>query len=233
MPGRADYRTAPGAKRLQAAMQALAQFHLAASSFPRVSAGSVEPSPGIGQRLEQLAKLQAGGYHKLTSAIEVAGWATLRPRAERLLEFFPSAARHVQRLLSDAKSLRTPLQPCIRDVWHDHILFEQDEVTAIIDFGALRIESVAADIARLLGSLAQDNADDWRTGQAAYESVRPLCEAQRQLVVAFDRSATLLGPLNWLTWIYLEGRQFEDHVAIEERLDAYIQRLTKLCSTAT
>lgn len=45
------------------------------------------------------------------------------------------------------------LQPCIRDIWHDHVLFDGDRVTGLIDFGAMQIDTPATDIARLVGSL--------------------------------------------------------------------------------
>ena len=44
-----------------------------------------------------------------------------------------------------------PFNLCIGDVWHDHILFEGDAVTGMIDFAAAKVDHVAADLARLLG----------------------------------------------------------------------------------
>ncbi len=98
----------------------------------------------------------------------------------------------------------------------------------IIDFGSMRSENVAADVARLLGSLAGDQADDWRAGLAAYESVRRLSDDERSLVTAFDRSTVLLGGLQWLEWIYLEGRQFAQPDAVLLRVDELLSRLVTL-----
>jgi hypothetical protein len=46
-----------------------------------------------------------------------------------------------------------PLQPCLCDSWHDHVLFESDAVTGLIDYGSAKIDHVAVDLARMLGSL--------------------------------------------------------------------------------
>jgi homoserine kinase type II len=123
---------------------------------------------------------------------------------------------------------RVPLTPCIRDIWHDHVLFEGNVVTALIDFGALRPENVAADVSRLLGSLVADDEAGWTAGLAAYEELRPLSPIERQLVTAFDASSVLLSGLNWLQWVFLDGRQFNSHATILDRVDANLARLRHL-----
>jgi homoserine kinase type II len=225
MPGRADYHERPSSQRLRAAMQALAQFHEAATSFPLPDVSPV-PSPGIRQRWEQLEQLQSGGLARLRNSIQPALWPALAERAERLLSLFPLAAPQVSTLLSRALTARAPLTPCLRDIWHDHVLFEGDDVSALIDFGALRPENVAADVSRLLGSLVADDHDDWSAGLAAYQTIRPLLSVERQLVTAFDSSSVLLSGLNWIQWVLVEGRQFEAREAIITRLDAVLNRLT-------
>ena len=63
------------------------------------------------------------------------------------------------------------LQPCIRDVWHDHILFLGDSVSGIVDYGAMAVDTVAGDIARLLGSLVGNHVADWEEGIDAYHQL--------------------------------------------------------------
>jgi Ser/Thr protein kinase RdoA (MazF antagonist) len=105
------------------------------------------------------------------------------------------------------------------------VLFTGDRVTGIVDFGSLNFESPAADIARLLGSMALDDAAGWELGLTAYEAVRPLTEVERQLIRAFDESTVAMSGLNWLQWIYLEHRQFENPGRILARLDATLARM--------
>lgn len=110
------------------------------------------------------------------------------------------------------------------------MLFVGDDVSGLIDFGAMQPDSVAADIARLLGSLAGDDRQAWTTGLAAYESVRPLSEPERTLIPIFDQANTVLSGLNWLQWIYLDRRQFDNRQAVMQRLDGNLPRLALLAA---
>ncbi len=96
----------------------------------------------------------------------------------------------------------------------------------------MRIENIAADLARLAGSLAGDDPYGWQAALAAYHTVRPLSEGEQRLIVAFDRSSVLLSGLQWLAWIYLEGRAFDRPAAVESRLDAILGRLERLVAEA-
>ena len=60
------------------------------------------------------------------------------------------------------------LQPCLVDVWHDHVLFTGEEVTGVVDYAAMRLDVPHADLARLLGSLVEDDEAGWRAGLEAY-----------------------------------------------------------------
>ena len=136
--------------------------------------------------------------------------------------------RRASRRPSNKPRAQVQVVPCLRDIWHQNVLFEGDEVTGLIDFGSLRPENIAADVARLLGSMAEDDRALWREGFAAYESRRPLSESEAILASAFDSSGVLLGGINWLTWIYERGRVFEQPSAVLERLDYFHRRLTVL-----
>lgn len=228
LPGRADFRQAPSAAKLQAAMRALAQFHRAAATFP-VAEPAQMPSPGIGERAERLDwLLLRGGLETLAAAVRPADWPELATRAASLLLLFRRAAPRISLLLAEARKLPVPIQPVIRDVWHEHVLFERDHVTGLIDFGALRADSVTADLARLLGSLVGDDPVAWQQGLAAYETARPLSLAERRLVSVFDRSGVLLSGLQWLEWIYLQNREFANRPAVLARIDEILVRFEHL-----
>jgi len=227
MPGAADYLAAPSTGKLEAAMTALAQFHTAAASFPLPESGSL-PSPAIRQRVEQLSTLAHGGIDELEASLVAAAVSQdqgIGERARRICRLFARPAGGVLAMLENCRALKVPQQPCIRDIWHDHVLFQGNAVSSLIDFGAMRPESVAADAARLLGSLARDDPDDWANGLAAYESVRPLTEAEALLVTALDRSTVLMSGLNWIEWLFVQRRQFDDLEAVAARMDEILLRL--------
>ena len=227
LPGAADFRQQPSPERLSNALEALALFHRAAATFPLPEAGPTG-SPGIAERRDRLAKLLAGHALQLGGSVPDGQWPELAARARRLLGLFAAVGPGLLPHLDRAAAIRVELQPCIRDVWHAHVLFSGERVSGIVDFGGMRPENVAADIARLLGSMALDNRVDWQHGLTAYESIRPLSDNERTLVNAFDRSSVLLGGLQWLEWIYLEGRTFSNPLAVLSRLDEFLARLETL-----
>lgn len=230
MPGCADYHCLPCPNKLKAALSALACFHRSAASFPLPEAHS-KRSPGMLERRERLHQLCDGGVSRIADQISNGDWPELALRGRQLCELFHAAVVKVHQLVEHACQLQVPLQPCIRDVWHDHILFEGTDVSAIIDFGAMRPDCVAADIARLLGSMVQDDLVGWHVGMSAYQATRPLSDAECQLVVAFDRTSVLMSGIQWLEWIYCQGRQFEDREAVIARIDDNASRLVHLAAS--
>jgi homoserine kinase type II len=107
-------------------------------------------------------------------------------------------------------------------------LFTGDEVTGIIDFGAVDINTPATDIARLLGSLVADDLEGWQTGLAAYSAVRPLSPEESLAVVALDRSGIVLAGCNWIRWIYIERREFDNRQHVIDRFRKLLGRVAKI-----
>lgn len=227
LEGEADRGRVSGPARLVAAMQALARFHAAAASFPSAEAAR-GPSPALAQRLALLQSLLGGDAQRISAAVSAQHGGELVRLARRLLELFELAVPLVARRLEPATRIVVSLQPCIRDIRREHVLYQGDQVSGLIDFGAMSHECAASDIARLLGSLVQDDANLWRQGLAAYLAVNDLEVETQQLIGVFDQTAVLLSGTNWLRWLYLERRQFEDLQGVQERLNQTLQRLEHL-----
>jgi Ser/Thr protein kinase RdoA (MazF antagonist) len=227
LPGVADYERSPRVEKLRAAMRALAQFHLAVARSP--ASPPLVPSRAIAQaitqRLNCLLELERGGIDTLANAISDEIWPDLAPLAREVTAELPRVVPIAIARLAPLANEPLPLQPCIRDVWHDHILFTGDVVTGLIDFGAMQIDTPATDIARLLGSLVGDDAADWQNGLAAYSAVRPLSENESSAVAALDAAGTILAGCNWIRWIYVEGRSFDNPQQIIERVARLVSRL--------
>lgn len=227
MPGCADFLRLPCVIRLQAALSALANFHLAAASFPLPESG-LTPSPGIIARFSRLSGLLEGRLEHVGRSICHETWPELAGLATRLCQIFRQGATIVSPLEYPARRAEIRLQPCIRDVWHDHILYCGQEVSGIVDFGAMRPECVSADIARLLGSMVQDDALMWNVGLTAYQAIRPLSDAELHLVTAFDRTSVLMSGIQWIEWVFCEGRRFDDRDAVVSRFEEILRRLEYL-----
>jgi Ser/Thr protein kinase RdoA (MazF antagonist) len=223
MPGSASYARQPSLQKIVAAQHALARFHELAASFSSPQLGQ---PPGAQERHQLLRYWLAGTGNTVRNQLPRIGWPELAARAVHILDGLDRLGPHVLNELASVQEGRVPLQFCLRDIWHENVLFEQDQVTAILDFGAVRVESPAADIARLLGSMAQDDTQ-WQHGLKAYEQTRRLTDAERSLAATYRRSGTLLAPLNWLKWIVVEGRQFDDRPAVLRRVDELLTHLDR------
>jgi Ser/Thr protein kinase RdoA (MazF antagonist) len=223
MPGRADFHQSPSPARLAAACTALAQLHAAWAEHPLPQL----PCPAVRRRLNCLADW---------TALVRDGWRPLdlcdfgdpvRPFAERAWALLQRHGPNVVGLLAPWQARPVSVQPCLCDLWHDHVLFEGDAVSALLDYGSIKADHVAVDLARLLGSLAGDDAALFKFGLDSYARLNSLSDEERQLVTALDRTGTLLGAANWLRWLFHDGRTFEDRGAVAGRLAALVVRMEK------
>ncbi len=238
LPGVADYWKDRRPEKLHSAAVALARFHRAAESF-RLACGkpqpssfldSPAPSPGIRDRRDFVQRLRDGKLAEIKTAItanHAAMERLVRPGMELLARIEPHLVA-LQNQLDESSRIETSLQPCLRDVWHDHVLFVGDQVSGIVDMGAVAIESVAADAARLFGSLCGNDRAEWSHAIESYESVRPFSEAEHKLIPAFDLAQRLLAGVKWVEWVFLEHRTFSDPDEVVQRMERILGRLHTL-----
>jgi homoserine kinase type II len=105
------------------------------------------------------------------------------------------------------------------------VLFTDDVVTGVIDFDALGIDSIATDLARLIGSLVEDNPGGWQTALEAYDALRPIHDREQRLIQVLDHCNVVISGLQWLHWIFLEQRTFENWKGVHGRLTDIHRRL--------
>jgi Ser/Thr protein kinase RdoA (MazF antagonist) len=219
MPGGADFGQSPSPARLEAAATALAQLH---QSW-RTDGSPIEACPAA---LRRQAAWQA--WNELIQT----GWRPTfappdpyRQIAERLWQLVQLKLDAVPMMLSAWLNRKVPVQPCVCDLWHDHVLFTGDAVTGIVDFGSAKLDHVSVDLARLFGSLIGGDDAQWQIALAAYERVRPLSMPERLLARVLDRTGVLLAAANWLKWLYHENRVYPDAAAVIARLESLARRL--------
>ena len=235
MPGLADFHGDPSGDRLRAAMTALAQWHLAAVRFVPAddsaqwfSSRGPSVSPAVAERLTILDEAAEVTLRRVESRIASAAKTSIRDQSRRIMELYRRARATVIGELELLREERVPLQPCLRDVWHDHLLFVGDRVAGLIDPSACRTESVACDLSRLIGSLVGDDSVAWDIAIEEYHRHRPLRTGERALITVFNRAGVLLSGWTWLEWLYLERRPFPDVVAVERRLHDILRRMEHL-----
>jgi Ser/Thr protein kinase RdoA (MazF antagonist) len=248
LPGTADFQADPNDARLRNTMIVLAQWHDAASRFePRESEATwfksyaAANSPTVADRLERIERFRDRDVSNLRQLLQEA--THLPPRepeffelidvSQRILDLFSLSADRVAEELSAYRNLRFRLHPCLRDVWHDHVLFEGDQVTGLIDPSAARSETPATDLARLLGSLLGDDRERWELAIAAYRSVRPLSEREATLARVIDQSTVLLSGLTWLERLFVHRLKYSNSSRVLDRLRQIASRLDRLAGRAS
>ncbi len=212
LPGVADFRRDPSDARLSAACAALARLHRAWCPAAPESA----PCPGVRRRLELLA-----GF---------AGSPAVRPR--KLEPAYGQALDLlVARVPAAAAALRpwadrpVPVFPCLCDVHHDHVLFAGDAVSGVIDYGAMKTDHPAVDLARLLGDLVDGDRERLQIGLDAYRAAGGPVGIDPELVSVLDRTGIVCAVVYWV------GRATEDQAwdaRITERFERCVERLAAL-----
>jgi Ser/Thr protein kinase RdoA (MazF antagonist) len=105
------------------------------------------------------------------------------------------------------------------------VLYEGGRVTGIVDYGSVKTDHVAVDLARLLGSLVGNDAPRRAEGLKGYMKIHALTDEEQELIILLDETGTILGAANWIRWVYLERRQYENREAIANRLAVLVSRL--------
>jgi len=164
----------PTPVRLAAAGRALALVHLAWQSWqPRTGT-----CPAIERRVLALERFVPGTSRRdlLVRRLSVQGLDQLAIWKDRTFR----------------------LQPCLCDIWTDHVLFEGDRVTGLIDFGSAKIDHPAVDLARLLGDCLGGEPLRWQPLLDAYHTIRPLAPADHALIATLEATGAVVALLTWI-----------------------------------
>jgi Ser/Thr protein kinase RdoA (MazF antagonist) len=206
-PGTADYHRRPTPARLEAACDALGRLHLC---WQAAGENAVGVCPAVLRRLRAFAEWRG---------LLRDGW---RPPAGPALSHWMDAVPGLLRRWADRE---WQVHPCVGDPWHDNLLFDGDRLTGLVDYGAAKIDHPAADLARLLGSLVEDDAVGWAVGLRAYRRVRPFSAEEEAMARALDMTGTATAAALWLRWLYRGEGAVADRAAGERRLADLLRRV--------
>ena len=211
MPGLADFDTSPIDARLVATMTALAQLHRA--WLPPIP--TFGPCPAVLRRLDVLNRVPP---------TPTVSDPRLRECVRRACERFPTQIPQAIAGLQSWATQSVPLQPCLRDVWHDHILFTGDAVTGIIDYGAAGIDHPAADLARILGDFV--GIDPTRVGFAlhAYRTAGGSADVPEPFVFALLHAGLIGSVIGWLIRIHEGLPENVPVAAVAARMNRLLDR---------
>lgn len=227
--GRPDHAPAPA--RAARAMETLATIHRAADRLPGERPRAAEP-PAVARRRAQIAALARTPWTSRRSACRPSVRRDDEPMLDRWGTAIGIFAAHGAAAAIAAVSARPvvagAVQPVLRDVWSEHVLFDDaGAVAGIVDLHAADIDTPATDLARLLGSWWRGGTADEAAAAAldAYARARPLLPAERRLVPWLDAAGVVCGLDNWFRWTLEERRRFADPQAVLGRVDRLLDRL--------
>jgi len=219
MPGKPIAETEINDMQLRAAAKALAELHNTTSSLSEHQ----HASPAVDLRCNMIDRLWATQFEQLQSTQDISGVVDSGVK-QILLDQFRYQAHALRQQLELLRNVPVSQIPILGDIWSDHVLFKNDKVSGIVDFGAMKIESPCLDIARLFGSYADYSSEALRRGVSYYGQFRKLNDLDLSLIELYDRGYVLLAGIQWLIWIELEQRKFCDNGAVRQRLQRLIQR---------
>lgn len=188
MPGTADFRSVPTPARLTAVCSALASLHRVWAVERRFA-----PCPAVARRLALLNDWQR----------------TVSPRSFDLFspplrELFGQAYTLVagrfdacRTALSRWVGVEVVVFPCLCDPHHDHWLFEGDRLTGVIDFGAMKVDSPAVDLARALGDCVGPRSERFDLGLRLYADADPPVAVDQNLVRLLADTGVVGALANW------------------------------------
>lgn len=208
MPGEPDSRPTPA--RLASACAAVAAVHAAW----RPASPTIAPCPGIRRRLDLLMQgstLVAADNHS---------------RGSLSRQVFVTALLHAECELRPWEHRPVRLQPCLCDVWGAHVLYAGNSVTGLIDYGAVKEDHVAVDLARLLGDVAGDDPDRFESGLDAYRTAGGVLDVSDEFVRLLDRTGALCAVVFWLH--RLGEPHLKDSTTAQTRLEKVIARVNRL-----
>ncbi|HEY3789303.1 MAG TPA: phosphotransferase [Urbifossiella sp.] len=215
MPGSADFHAKPSAPRLANACTALAQIHRVwKPESPRF-----EVCPGVTRRLRILAEW------KQLARMQPVPTDSVNEVLSRGFEAVTRLAEPAEKALRPWLMRPMPVQPCLCDIWHDHVLFTDDSVTGIIDYGAMKEDHPAVDLARLLGDLIGEDNELFELGLAAYRAELGVSEISAEFVRLLDRTGIVGAMIVWLLRFQGEFPTFSHSAAVLRRIARLADRL--------
>lgn len=189
MPGTPDLCEDPPPPQWAVACATLAELHRAWAGQHTEFA----PAPAVHRRLRLLADWER--------AINPRSFDSL-PRSER--EFLDGVRRlttlHVgwcRGELRPWEAVPTPLIPCLCDGRPEHFLFAGRAVSGVIDYGAMKVDTPAVDLARLLGDDSGTRGANSALGLTAYADARPPFAVPESLVRTLADTGVVCAAANW------------------------------------
>jgi homoserine kinase type II len=196
----------------------LTNFVVAGSGDPATARGI----PAIHRRLALFRSYRA--WQAAGGRPSVTGHARLNRKCAAAFTLLPTVIPDLERALAPWRDRPLPIGPCLCDVHAGHVLFTGDAVTGVIDYGAMKLDHPAVDLARYLGAAVTADARAFAVGLAAYRAARPPVEVPDELVYLLELSGAAGGLATWLLRL-AAGHPVDDPQNVARRMKRMLARL--------
>lgn len=207
-------RERPTVPEVESAFAAIARLH---SAWQPVRAA---PCPGVLNRLRVLGDFRThfGDGLGLLPPVAAPLGSLLRRARDAVARLHPWATR----VLRSWEEVPLPLRACVRDLRGEHVLFTGTTVTGVVDYGAMAVDHVAVDLARLLGDFAWEDDERFSAGMNAYRLAGG--EVPEELVRVLTKTVVPCSVVGWLVRLLIERRSFANETAVADRLLGLVER---------
>jgi Ser/Thr protein kinase RdoA (MazF antagonist) len=188
MPGQACVETTPNTNRLSAACEGVVALHRS------WAIEAIEPGhcPAISRRLRLFAEWDRLRPFNFTSY--PAESRTLLEESVRAVE---SRLMNCRAKLAAWHRVAVPLVTCHCDLWRGNMLFLGDRISGVIDFGAMKIDSPATELGRMLGDWVGLAPDAIADGVSRYQAANPPFPVSADLVQVMAETGAVGSLANW------------------------------------
>jgi Ser/Thr protein kinase RdoA (MazF antagonist) len=212
-------RETPTLAELEAACAAAAQLH----AVWRTSQ-TLQPCPGVRNRLRLLREWISSptpvvSDHKFAPQLN----ALVRHAIVLIGRAVPIAIRSLERW----ENMPLVVQPCLRDLRGEHVLFDERGVAGIVDYGAMAEDHPAVDLARLLGDFAAGDDRHFSVGLQSYRAAGGELDIPDDFVQQLAQSGALGSAIIWLRRLKSAAQAHPLEARIEARFARLVRRIER------
>jgi Ser/Thr protein kinase RdoA (MazF antagonist) len=193
---------APDRETIEACVTTLARLHRHLSAnFGHVDA----PSGSIRQRIAQLKHLMTKGFDEAGVLLDRQAFASneIREGLIRIVKMARRLAPVAGRMLAPLQDQVFPIRTVLRDVRPNHFLTLGGQIYGLVDFGALGVDVVSLDLARLIGEWLPNVPEALGVVVGSYERIRTL---NTQEITAIEPLMTSAAVIGGVAWVDIYGR---------------------------
>jgi Ser/Thr protein kinase RdoA (MazF antagonist) len=186
-------------------------------------------SKTISDRISFFAALLGGNLEKIEQILMGKSISEFRTIGLELCRKFKLMGRQIHQQLCDLELSLLPQIPVIRDCHCEHFLYSNTGMLkGYIDFGALRFDTVAADLGRLFADTIGPDTAKCKQFIAKYRELRPISSPEETAAIILAKATIVGAGMVWFDWILLRNWKFDLDQIVENRLRHWDQQTNRL-----